>query len=42
LGDQTANIFRFASIFLAVGFCAVAPRFGWLTPLKRTEPAVPS
>lgn len=35
LGDQAANIFRFATIVLALGFCFLAPRFGWLTPLRR-------
>jgi membrane protease YdiL (CAAX protease family) len=35
LGDQAANTFRLASIALALGFCFIAPRFGWLTPLAR-------
>lgn len=40
LGDQAANIFRFASIIFALGFCFLAPRLGWLTPLTRaTSPA---
>lgn len=35
LGGTYANALRFAAIALAVAFCFVAPRFGWLKPLKR-------
>lgn len=35
LGGGYANALRFGSIALALAFCFLAPRFGWLKPLKR-------
>lgn len=41
LGGTYANALRFAAIALAVVFCFVAPRLGWLVPLKNRNDGAP-